>query len=367
MSGAASLASRGVAIAVGAWAVAALSGCTLMAGEFEPLLVSDADAGALPALEADAGLAPPPSGEACAREAAASCSVSIGLFEPSALDAGPALPLPAPAPSLSLPPCPDGFGEFGAPELVGFEFDDVYGPSLSSDGRTLYFSAYVEGEQQIYSASRAARGAPFSNVAELPVVNSAAMDGSPFITAEGQRLYFFSERPPGAPGRRDIWVSERDAEGFGSPALLRGVNSASSELLPWLTPDELTVLFVSGRPGGSGGADVWRATRSSISEPFGEPSSVADLSSSENEGRAVLSADGASAFFTSDRGGRGPDIWTATRQAPGGEFGAPRRLELQSSAANELDVMLSSDGAELFFASTRSGQSRLYRAERGCR
>jgi Tol biopolymer transport system component len=361
-----SLASRGAAIAVGAWALAALSGCTLTAGEFEPLLVSGGDAGALSLLEADAGLPPPPSGEACAREAAASCSVSIGLFEPSALDAGPALA--SPAPSLSLSPCPDGFGEFGAPEeLVGFEFDDVYGPSLSSDGRTLFFSAYVDGEQQIYSATRAARGAPFSNFAELPVVNSTAMDGSPFISAEGQRLYFFSERPPGAPGRRDIWVSERDGEGFGAPALVLGVNSASSELLPWLTPDELTLLFVSGRPGGSGGADVWRATRRSISEPFGEPSSVSDLSSSANEGRAVLSADGVSAFFTSDRAGGSPDIWTATRQGPGGEFGEPRRLALQSSDATELDVMISSDGAELLFASTRSGRSSLYRAERGCR
>ena len=161
-------------------------------------------------------------------------------------------------------------------------------------------------------------------------------------------------------------MSELDGDAFGAPALVLGINSQSSDLLPWLPADELTVLFVSGRQGGRGGADVWRATRSALGEPFGEPSSVNDLSSDANEGRAVLSSDGASAFFSSDRGGS-PDIWTATRAATGAPFSNPRRVDGLNTGANELDVMLSSDDRELFFASTRSGRSELYRAERGCR
>lgn len=193
------------------------------------------------------------------------------------------------------------------------------------------------------------------------------MDGSPFLSADGQRLYFFSERAQGSLGRRDIWVSERDSSQFGEPTLVAGINSPSSDLLPWLTPDELTVLFVSGRSGGSGGADVWRATRASVSEPFGAPSSVADLSSSGNEGRAVLSGDGTEAFVTSDRGGGAPDIWTATRPARGQPFSELRRLAPLNSNATELDVMISKDDSELFFASTRGGRSALFRAERACR
>jgi Tol biopolymer transport system component len=333
--------------------------------DYQPLLVSRADAGPLPALDTnDAGLAAPPAiDDGCARESAASCSAAIGLVEPSTADAGPP---PAPS-SLALPPCADGFAEFGEPErLQGIEFEeDVYGPALSGDGRTLYFSAYVEGEQQIYAATRERRGVEFSDVTELPVVNSPQMDGSPFLSADGQRLYFFSERT-GSLGRRDIWVSERRAELFGEPTLVGGINSPSSELLPWLTPDELTVLFVSGRSGGSGGADVWRATRDSVSEPFGAPSSVADLSSNGNEGRAVLSGDGTEAFVTSDRGGGAPDIWTATRPARGAAFSEPRRLAPLNSDATELDVMISEDDTELFFASTRGGRSALFRAERAC-
>ena len=334
---------------------------------FEPLLVSRADASPLAALGADAG--PPALGASsgCAREAEASCSSAIGLIDRGALDAGPTRPaLPS---GLALPACAGELGELGAPEpLRGLEFgDDVYGPSLAGDGRTLYFSAYVGGEQQLYAATRDARGAEFSNVVELPVVNSPAMDGSPFITADGQRLYFFSERSAGAVGRRDIWVSERVGDAFEVPALVPGINSPSSELLPWLTPDELTVLFVSGRTGGRGAADLWRATRADASESFGSPSNVEELSSSDNEGRLVLSRDGSSAYFTSDRGGSGSDIWTATRDEARGTFSQLRRLDALNSDASELDLMLSSDDRELFFASNRGGRSALYRAERGCR
>jgi len=344
---------------------AALSGCTLVSDDYQPILLAQRDAGPLPALDIDAGPPPPPAvDDGCARETAASCSAAIGLVEPSAPDAGPV----AAAASLVLPPCADGFAEFDEPQrLLGIEFEqDVYGPALSGDGRTLYFSAYVEGEQQIYAATRERRGVEFSDVIELPVVNSAEMDGSPFVSADDQRLYFFSERQPGSPGRRDIWVSERGAESFGEPTLVPGINSPSSELLPWLTADELTVLFVSGRSGGVGGADVWRATRSRVSEPFAAPSPVADLSSSGNEGRAVLSGDGTEAFVTSDRAGGSPDIWTATRPAPGAAFSELRRLAQLNSNATELDVMISKDDSELFFASTRGGRSALFRAERAC-
>jgi Tol biopolymer transport system component len=343
-----------------------LSGCTLVTGDYQPLIVSGDDAGRPPPPDIDAGLvAPTAIDDGCARESAASCSAAIGLVEPTVIDAGP----PAAPPSLVLPPCADGFAEFAEPErLLGIEFEeDVYGPALAGDGRTLYFSAYVDGEQQIYAATREQRGVEFSGVAQLPNVNSAEMDGSPFPSADGQRLYFFSERQQGSLGRRDIWVSERDAELFGEPTLVQGINSPSSELLPWLTADELTVLFVSGRAGGSGGADVWRATRASVSEPFGAPSSVADLSSSGNEGRAVLSTDGTEAFVTSDRAGGPPDIWTATRPARGAPFSELRRLATLNSNATELDVMLSADDTELFFASTRGGRSALFRAERACR
>ena len=300
-----------------------------------------------------------------------SCGSAVGLLPsagPDEPDAGPLVESSAP---IALPPCDGELGGFDAPEPVtGLDFEDnVFGPALSADGRTLYFSAYVSGEQQIYSATRDERGRAFEDVRELPGINSPASDGSPFISSDGERLYLFSERAGGV-GQRDVWISRRQsgASRFAEPQLLAGINSRATELLPWLAADELTVIFVSDRAGGRGGSDLWMAQRDALDADFEAPTNLAELSSGENEGRAVLSADGLSAFFSSDRsGGRGgPDLWMAIRTQRQQPFVVLLNLASLNSGESDQDVALSSDGTELFFASSRGGVSQLWRAARSC-
>jgi hypothetical protein len=360
---------------LGCAALAGLGACTLLDDPYEPVLVPDVDGDGDDLGESEA-LDAPSSDEATSRDCAAEAAGSLDGADSScaAIDwiefGAPAdgeLGTGSPSGSLTSPPCR---GEFTTPErITGLGFDEnVYGPSLSSDGRTLYFSAYVSGEQQIYSATRSARDSHFSNVAELSVVNSPDMDGTPFITENGEHLYFFSERAGGR-GGRDIWVSRHRRQAFIAPELVSGINSQQSDLLPWLSADELELVFVSGRSGGRGGPDVWRSTRASVDEAFDDPVHVFELSSDGSEGRVVISADGLTAFFSSDRdGSRGAqDLWTASRDDVTQPFSAPRNLVPLNTGANELDVLLSSDETELFFASSRRrGVSELWRAARSC-
>jgi hypothetical protein len=360
--------------------LANLSACTLFGDAFEPLLVPAADAGVFAranVVTAEPAEGVPPIG--CAADGVegtsvngedSSCTSAIGLLDPEGRVGAEADAGSSAAVSLSLPPCAGDWGPFGTPErITGLRFDgDVFGPSLSSDGRTLYFSGYVAGEQQIYSAVRNTRGRAFSNVAVLSTINSTGREGTPFISANAERFYFFSERDGGI-GNRDIWVSPLQREGLGQPELVRGINSQESDLLPWLSADELTALFVSGRPGGRGAADLWRATRAAVDEAFDAPVSLFELSSAQNEGRAVLSADGLTAYFSSDReGGRGsPDLWTASRPIIDQPFSELEDMWPLNTSSNEQDVALSSDETELFFASNRRGAvSELWRAERTC-
>jgi Tol biopolymer transport system component len=360
----------------------ALSACTLTSDSFEPALVPGDDTPAPPLEESSVPLNEDEeaTGRTCTGEGGEgirfnsddpSCESAVGLLpgaERGEPDAGPLVQSSAP---IAPPPCDGELGAFEAPEPVtGLDFEEnVFGPALSADGRTLYFSAYVSGEQQIYSATRDRRGRAFEGVRELPVVNSPASDGSPFLSSDGERLYLFSERAGGI-GQRDVWISRRqsDAASFAEPQLLAGINSRATELLPWLSADELTLIFVSDRGGGRGGADLWLAQRDAVDADFADPTNLAELSSGENEGRAVLSADGLSAFFSSDRsGGRGgPDLWMGIRTQRDQPFVVLINLAPLNSGESDQDVALSSDGTELFFASSRSGVSQLWRAARSC-
>jgi WD40-like Beta Propeller Repeat len=357
--------------AVRRWTCGALTlvvGCTLH-DAFEPIDVTvpadgPGQSGALPTGDVVSG----GQNEACARDGVGAetlnpaCSLGVALDTPDAAAVG----------VDEVDACADGFGPFGAPEpLRGIEIGGEYfGPALSPDGLTLYFSVQMGTSEDIFQATRSdASSATFSNVTSLAGVNSEARDGTPFVTRDELELFFYSERAGGA-GSRDLWWTERalPSGAFGAPTLLAQLNGASIEMLPWLTADALTLLFVSTRAGGKGDGDIWMAPRASTAATFGEPAPVEALNSPVNEGRAVLSPDGLTAYFSSNRaGGVGQtDLWSATRRERAGEFGAPTNLvEVNSSAADQ-DVMLSADGRELLFASRRSGQSALWRAIRAC-
>jgi hypothetical protein len=360
----------------------AQSACTLTSDSYEPALVSGGDAevrtpldeSSVP-LSEDVGA----TGRSCTGEDGESirfnaddpsCPSAVGLLPGAGGDAPDAGPLVEPSAAISMPPCDGELGAFEPPEPVtGLDFEEnVFGPALAADGRTLYFSAYASGEQQIYSATRNERGRAFGDVRELPGVNSPASDGSPFISSDGERLYLFSDRMGGL-GLRDVWISRRQGGArFAEPQLLAGINSRTTELLPWLSADELTLIFVSDRAGGRGGTDLWMAQRDAIDADFEEPTNLAELSSEENEGRAVLSPDGLGAFFSSDRsGGRGGhDLWMAIRTQREQPFLVLLNLSPLNSSDNDQDVALSSDGTELFFASSRGGVSQLWRSARSC-
>jgi hypothetical protein len=359
------------------------SACTLTSDSYEPVLVSGGgaevptplDESSVP-LNEDVEV----TGRSCTGEDGESirfnaddpsCPSAVGLLPSAGSDEPDAGPIVGASAPISPPPCDGELGAFEPPEPVtGLDFEEgVFGPALAADGRTLYFSAYASGEQQIYSATRDGRGRAFGDVRELPVVNSPESDGSPFISSDGERLYLFSERAGGL-GQRDVWLSRRQsgAAGFAEPQLLPGINSSATDLLPWLSADERTLIFVSDRGGGRGGADLWLAERDAADADFDDPTNLAELNSVENEGRAVLSPDGLSAFFSSDRsGGRGgPDLWMAIRTQREQPFLVLLNLSPLNSSANDQDVALSSDGTELFFASSRGGVSQLWRSARSC-
>ena len=75
------------------------------------------------------------------------------------------------------------------------------------------------------------------------------------------------------------------AKPFDTPVSVDGINTASYEGWPVLSPDELTIYFMSNRGGlgTSGGIDIFVATRASITDPFGTPAPPANVNTATDD------------------------------------------------------------------------------------
>jgi Tol biopolymer transport system component len=94
------------------------------------------------------------------------------------------------------------------------------------------------------------------------------------------------------------------------------VNSSANDMNATLSPDELSLYFVSTRTGGFGNADIWVSRRASLDSPWETPVNLGpSLNGPGIEASPTLSIDGHILFFSSDRpGGQGSnDIYVAHR------------------------------------------------------
>ncbi|MBC8144769.1 MAG: PD40 domain-containing protein, partial [bacterium] len=81
-------------------------------------------------------------------------------------------------------------------------------------------------------------------------VNSELWESQPYVTADGNRLFFASERNGGF-GKSDIWYSERQSSGAWGAAHNAGpiVNTSEDELSPFMDPATNRLYFASVIPG----------------------------------------------------------------------------------------------------------------------
>ena len=187
---------------------------------------------------------------------------------------------------------------------------------ISPDGMYLFFTGCNRpdgaGSCDIYIARKEGKGwsKPF-NIG--PPVNSPGWDSQPSLSADGRTLYFVSTRPGGY-GGYDIWKTELKEGGSWSTPVNLGptVNTPYEEQSPFIHPDDQTLYFSSNGWPGFGSKDIFMSRKDTAGK-WQKPLNLGSpINTFGEESSLTISSNGLTAFFASDQKGGygGLDIYS---------------------------------------------------------
>lgn len=229
-----------------------------------------------------------------------------------------------------------------------------YNLSFDRSERLLVFARSEAdfAKAKIYVSGK--RGAGWSQPRPINFSDPRYSDSDPWLTPDGNTLYFASNRPTAArPGKQDLdlWRSRRDRAGkWSAPEHLGdSINGAGPELGPEFHGG--TLYFSAARKAGKGGLDVWTARESGGA--FGAPALLpGPFNTATSESDFTISADGSRAAFWRMVGDKGV-LHTARRAGAGWSEPVPFPAAVNIGPFN-FTPSFGRDGKTLRFASTRS-------------
>ena len=231
--------------------------------------------------------------------------------------------------------------------------------SISPDGLALAFNSFRSLNQEIWIATRTSTSEGFGDPVMLPApINTPAQEFCPTL-ARGHRLYF--SRSQGGPGTGDLFVSRLGPKGWSEPANLGpNINApVTVEESASFYEDEQgrEVMIFSRRPNGAfvgpGGHIYESIDGAPATLVAGGPHSAG------SDNRPSVTHDGKEIYWDSLRtGSQGPDVWYATRSSTSEPFGPAIQLNQVNSAAAETrpfvswtgDLLIVSAASDIWFA-----------------
>ena len=192
--------------------------------------------------------------------------------------------------------------------------------TVSSDGNTMFFArdGHSEGEyeklkksnikigqQGLYKATKV--DGKWTNIQALPFNSKSYSVSNPSLSKDGKTLYFASNMPGGS-GESDIWKVVIDSNGYSKPQNLgTNINTRDRENFPFITDDNILYFASTGRQG-FGGFDLFKINVNASEQPqnIGKPVNTEkdDFSFSFNKNANL-------GYFSSNRNGS-DDIFIAT-------------------------------------------------------
>jgi outer membrane protein OmpA-like peptidoglycan-associated protein len=205
---------------------------------------------------------------------------------------------------------------------------DDYWPAISADGH--YFATTVSRRREyatqedlmVFRKDSAEHWYPDSVLTKT--LNTSYNEGSPAFSADGRYLFFVASDRRDGLGSCDIYYVIRHGNRWSQPIHAGApLNTRFWESNPSLSADGRTLFFVSNRPGGKGGMDIWKcrvALQSDGLLRFFDAENLGDsINTAKNEMSPFIHPDNETLYFSSNgHDGVGEnDIFVARQNAKG--------------------------------------------------
>jgi len=244
--------------------------------------------------------------------------------------------------------------------------DEEFGMTFMPDGLTVYFvKAEAQGRFQAIVFSHFQDGKWITP--EVAAFSGQWRDIDPFITPDGKKLFFASNRPLGGTEPKkdfDIWVVDKTASGWSSPRNLGApVNTEGMEINTSVTSNGTLYVAANDRPGSKadkGKRDLYRfklvngayASAELLDEPINLPQ--------YDDANHFIAPDESFLMFCSDRPGGTLKFNLYISFNENGKWTQPTNLgnNINKEGGGPFTPMLSPDGKYLFFANRVSFADR---------
>jgi outer membrane protein OmpA-like peptidoglycan-associated protein len=248
------------------------------------------------------------------------------------------------------------------PVSVGDSINTKFGeyfPSLTADGESLVFTRRDRGyDENFYISTRS--GEVWQTPKPLNDINTNDNEGAQAISPDGTWLVFTgcNRRGDGSQGSCDLYWSQLRSTGWTKPVPFSAViNSPDWDAQPTISADNRSIIFASSRPGGRGDIDLWQASRQENGK-WGKPVNLGlNINTPGKDHMPFLHPDGQTLYFASDSlpGMGGNDIFFARKEADG-TWGKPQNMGYPiNTKGDEGMLVVSLDGKTGYFASDRAG------------
>lgn len=232
--------------------------------------------------------------------------------------------------------------------------NNVFASAFTPDGKTVYFTQSTPDRSQMKILfSRREKGR--WTTPTLAEFSSKFRDFDPFITPDGTKLFFNSNRPVNgdqtgeATKDSNLWVVTKIKSGWSAPQYVPApVNSEFSDFYVTAASNG-TLYFASNRTGGKGGVDIYRSKFAG--GKYAEPENLSEINTEKSDSNPYIAPDEGYLIFFSDRdGGFGEsDLYISYNQ--NGKWTVPQNLgETISTADAEFCPVVAPDKKHFYFS-----------------